>query len=336
MYVGGISKAEELCRVSFESLEAFTDLWHRSREGLRWTCPFVLPPWLNAWWSIFGADEHQPLLAVARQGEDVIGVAPLMVRGSTVAFLGDPEICDYFDFILVPGKEDLFFATLFWGLSEQGFKSFELGPLRSDSFSARFLSSFPFAGITREQSPEGVLFEMELPGSRDELLAVLSGKERHELRRKLRRLYGAGAIRFRRVDDAVEVPAAMETFFRLFTMNRAEKASFMTERMASFFRSLAFALAEDGMLRLFFLEVDEQPVASVFCFDHMGVRYLYNNGYDKAYSDLSVGLISKVLSLEAAIDDGLRYYNFLKGDEPYKRRLGGREALLTRFSATLS
>ncbi len=97
-------------------------------------------------------------------------------------------------------------------------------------------------------------------------------------------------IRFRRIDDGPYLPEAMETFLRLFTMNREDKAAFMSATMASFFRVLAFSLAEEGLLRLFSLDLDEKPVASVFCFDHQGTRYLYNNGYDHAYQGTQRGL----------------------------------------------
>jgi CelD/BcsL family acetyltransferase involved in cellulose biosynthesis len=61
------------------------------------------------------------------------------------------------------------------------------------------------------------------------------------------------------------------------------------------------------------------------------VRYLYNNGYDGAKRRWSVGLLSKVLSLKDAIETGLSRYDFLKGAEAYKQRLGGREIELLRY-----
>jgi hypothetical protein len=53
--------------------------------------------------------------------------------------------------------------------------------------------------------------------------------------------------------------------------------------------------------------------------------YLYNSGYDPTHSYLSVGLLSKVLSLKDSIDAGRNTCDFLKGAEEYKYRLGGRE-----------
>ena len=64
--------------------------------------------------------------------------------------------------------------------------------------------------------------------------------------------------------------------------------------------------------------------------------YLYNSGYDPAYSHLAVGLISKAHAIRDSIERGLTRFDFLRGEEDYKRRLGGidREVVSLRLSAT--
>lgn len=317
----------EVTPVSLDDLDA---LWRSHRSALLWSCPFALPPWLKAWWNTLG-QATEPLIAVVRQGEVLLGAAPLMVQGRTLRFLGDPSVCDYFDCVVAQGKEQAFFQTLLAYLSSHGFKKLDLGPLRPDAVTRESLVRRDLScSVEWRTEPEDVFSELNLPGTWDEFLESLDGKQRHELRRKLRRLNEAGAVRFRRADGPAQLPEAVETFLSLFGMNRKDKAAFMTGAMLSFFQVLSRSLAEEGLLRLFFLELDEQPVASVFCFDHGGTRYLYNNGYDGGYEKLSVGLLSKVLSLQAAIHDGLRTYNFLKGAELYKTRLGGKQLPMSR------
>jgi CelD/BcsL family acetyltransferase involved in cellulose biosynthesis len=58
--------------------------------------------------------------------------------------------------------------------------------------------------------------------------------------------------------------------------------------------------------------------------------YLYNNGYDERFKSLSVGLLGKLLSIRDSIRSGMRAYDFLKGAEAYKRRLGGQPVQLYR------
>jgi CelD/BcsL family acetyltransferase involved in cellulose biosynthesis len=100
--------------------------------------------------------------------------------------------------------------------------------------------------------------------------------------------------------------------------------------MAAFFRSLAEAMAEMQILKLFFLDLDGMPAAAVMCFHYDSTMYLYNNGYDNRYHSLSVGLLSKVLNIKESIHRGVKRYDFLKGDEAYKSRLGGRPVPLYR------
>jgi CelD/BcsL family acetyltransferase involved in cellulose biosynthesis len=161
-------------------------------------------------------------------------------------------------------------------------------------------------------------------------LLLLNGKHRHEVRRKLRRLLEAGRIDFKSVAEVEDAHAGMDYFLRLFKLNRPDKFAFMTDRMEAFFRCLSEEMAGCGILKLFFLEVDDTRTAAAMCFDYAGTRYLYNNGYDDRYSQLSVGNLSKVLSIQDGIRAGLKKYDLLKGAEVYKQRLGAEPVSLYR------
>jgi CelD/BcsL family acetyltransferase involved in cellulose biosynthesis len=176
--------------------------------------------------------------------------------------------------------------------------------------------------------PIDVTLELDLPDTWDEYLMMLTGKQRHEVRRKLRRLAEAGNIRYRIVEDVHEVKEEIETFLELFKSSREDKEIFMTEEMTSFFRSMTEAIAAEKMLKLYFLDVNEKPAASVICLDYNLRAYLYNNGFNVNFSSLSVGLLCKVFSIRDSIKCGKQKYDFLKGAETYKYRLGGTEVPL--------
>jgi CelD/BcsL family acetyltransferase involved in cellulose biosynthesis len=88
-------------------------------------------------------------------------------------------------------------------------------------------------------------------------------------------------------------------------------------------------------LKLYFLDLDGIPAAAVMCFDYDSTIYLYNNGYDGRFSSLSVGLLSKVLTIKESIQRGKKKYDFLKGTEEYKHRLGGKPVPLYRCQVRL-
>ncbi|MDY6878767.1 MAG: GNAT family N-acetyltransferase [Thermodesulfobacteriota bacterium] len=317
-----MTKTETSRTVTLESLDGLYDVWQRGRYPLQWDCPFVLPPFLKAWWSAFG-EGLAPHICVARQGAEAIGMAPLYIQGSVARFIGDTNVCDYQDFVMSPGRERDFFPILFEHLRLEGVTELVLGHVRGESRTLSFLAGMEESLDCRVLYEKwGTSWEIELPSTWNEFLNMLTGKERHEIRRKLRRLHEAGNITYRKVEEKGAVTEALETFLALFSSNRPDKASFMDHQMSHFFRSLARAMAEVKILNLFFLELDATPVAAVMCFNHNAATYLYNNGYDQRYAPLSVGLLSKVLSIRQSIRSGKKRYDFLKGNEDYKRRLG--------------
>ena len=130
---------------------------------------------------------------------------------------------------------------------------------------------------------------------------------------------------------------SLRTFsFTSFKKNRSDKAAFMTPGMSTFFQMMAEVLAEIDIFKLFTLDIESGPAAAVICFDYRSCRYLYNNAYNERYAALSVGYLSKVLSIRDAIESGLMTYDFLKGGEAYKQRLGGRSLPLYRCRVTLN
>lgn len=308
-----------------QSLESLTASWKDQRHRLRWDSIFVLPHWLQAWWREFGAGAEEYLCNVMEDG-DVIGIAPLMVKDGRASFIGSAAVCDYMDFVVAPGEETAFFAALLDYLRRDSIDELYLESLRADS--AAFTNLVDLArsqGHAVSCTLEDVSLALDLPPTWEEYLDMLTPKQQHEVGRKLRRLYEAGDIGYSTVEDGASVQDAMDVFLRLFRNSRTDKAAFMTAPMESFFRSIAETMAEAKVLRLSVLTINALPVAAVMCFDYNDTVYLYNSGYDPLYSYLSVGLLSKVLSIKDSINRGDKVFDFLKGAEEYKYRLGGKE-----------
>ena len=321
---------EKSYTVESETLESVFTHWQRTANFLPWDCLFVLPVWLKPWWDNFGHNSALYLLSIRREGR-IIGIAPLQRADDTVRLIGDENVCDNLDFIVAPENSADFYRILLNHLKQDGVKRLELEPVRQDSsVMAQLLPMAEKTGCRISYEGQDVSFELALPGSWDDYLALLRGKERHEIRRKLRRLYEAGPISYRLVDDASSVKEEMETFLELFRSNRADKAEFMNDQMVSFFKKLAESLKEAQILKLFFLDLDKKPIAATMCFNYHETMYLYNNGYEKRFGSLSVGLLGKVLSIKESIQSGQKTYDFLKGAEVYKGRLGGQPIQLYR------
>lgn len=321
--------------ITEESLANLNSYWTDSKQKLNWSSVFILPAWLKAWWQVFGSESEMFLRAV-RHGGEIIGIAPLRIQNDTAYFIGDTDVCDYLDFIIVPGREEEFLNALLNDLKAHDIRRLDLKHLRSDAPILTSLGKIARSlGHDIIRTQEDITMEMDLPHDWDEYLAVLSTKQRHEIRRKLRRLVEAGDIDFRFIDGDTVISETMSYFFKMFAESRQDKLEFLTERMESFFSVLAKAMAEVGLLKLGVLELDTQPVAEIMCFDFDNCRYLYNSGYDPEYDYLSVGLLSKILAIKDSIEEGRERFDFLKGAETYKYRLGGQEIPLYRCQITI-
>ena len=306
--------------LSFDSLVSPSkDLRHR----LNWDSVFVLPRWLKVWRQVFGGDFELYLFEV-KQGKNIIGIAPLMVKEGKASFIGSADVCDYMDFVVAPGKEHAFFTAVLDKLKKDGIKEMHLDSLRHDSTVMTCLVDLAKSeGCEVTVTRENVSLDLDLPSAWEEYLRTLSPKQRRETGRRFRRLEEEGDINYRVVENAE--PEILDNFFKLMRVSREDKAAFMTARMESFFRALADTMAEAKLLRFGILEISGKPVAAVMCFDYNNKVYLYNSGYDPEYGYLSVGLMSKLLSIKGSIERGRKCYDFLKGTEEYKYRLKGKE-----------
>jgi CelD/BcsL family acetyltransferase involved in cellulose biosynthesis len=126
----------------------------------------------------------------------------------------------------------------------------------------------------------------------------------------------------------------MDDFLHLMESSKHEKAEFLTPQMEHFFREMAVTLAADGLIRMYFLELDGVRVAAVLCFDCDNSLLMYNSGYDPQLSHLAVGLISKALLVKDAIEQGRACLDFLRGDERYKYDLGAQNSQVYRCTVT--
>jgi len=149
--------------ITRESFTSLTSYWTNPGQQLQWNSIFVLPTWLEVWWQEFG-DGAELYLNTIRQGEKVIGMAPLSVRENTASFIGSANVCDYLDFVVAPGMEPDFFNILLDDLRQQGVRHLNLESLRPDS---TVLTSLADIARNRDYEvlcqPEDVSLELELP-----------------------------------------------------------------------------------------------------------------------------------------------------------------------------
>ena len=321
--------------VRAETFETIWSEWERILPACVANTIFVTPWWQKVWWNNFGQGNRLWIHSV-RDGERVVGVAPLMERNGVMTFVGERDLSDYFDFPVPQGNETAFYSALCDHLADSNldWNLLDLPSLREDSPTLEYLPALAEKrGLKVEIEKEATTPVAQLPGTWDEYMAGLRKKERHELRRKLRRLERADSPHQYMCVNAECLADCMEDFFRLLRASSEEKAGFLTPGRRKFFIDIAQELSRRDQFKLYFLEVSGERVASCICFDYGESYLLYNSGYDPNYSQLSVGLLNKAFSIQAAIEEGRDSFNFLKGSERYKYDLGAEDFAVYRLTA---
>jgi CelD/BcsL family acetyltransferase involved in cellulose biosynthesis len=204
------------------------------------------------------------------------------------------------------------------------------------AFGAREMS----AGWTMNLEREDVCPVLTLPAvaTFDDYLATLSKKDRHEVRRKLRRAESKGEVR---LDDSEQPLRDLEVFIDLHQRRWGDDGLFRPtaggDASRRFFARLLELLGTDGTARLTFLTVGGTRIASGVHFETPDGYLYFNAGVDPDVRALSPGVLLVAKYIERAIASGKRRLDFLRGNEPYKYEWGAVDEpvqrLLVRRSA---
>ncbi len=125
---------------------------------------FSSPGWSELWWKHFDAGSDLHLGAIMENGS-AIGLAPLMIKDGILHFIGSDNVCDFLDFPVESGKENVFFDALLEHFTALEISSMNLTPVLPDSNVRRFLAArAQERGLTVSFSPDNVTVAMNLPG----------------------------------------------------------------------------------------------------------------------------------------------------------------------------
>lgn len=321
----------------FDLLEReWNDLLKRSFTDV----PFLRWEWQKAWWAHLGEGE---LLLIAMHAADgqLIGLAPLFrldaITHTSLNVVGCADVSDYLDVIAARGYEELVYTELVNALTDPGAPHWDKWELCNIPEASPTMSMLPEAarahGCTVTQSVQDVCPIVRLPATWEEYLAGLSKKDRHELRRKLRRAEETGGITYRITHGEDSLDADLDNFIELLIQSRPDKAEFMDESMRAFFHAAGHAAQRAGWLQLAFMEVDGIRAAAYMNFDYNRHVMVYNSGLDTArFGHLAPGVALAGWIIRHAIEQGQAVFDFLRGDEEYKYRLGATDTHVYRLS----
>lgn len=319
----------------FALREAWTALHRRVHGNL--TMSFE---WLHTWWTVYGT-QFQCRALTGWEGERLIGLFPCFresyrlphIEASRMRFLGEYSIFGEYSPLIEEGSTEPFAraaADFCLDALESrfcDFIDFHAFPSTS-SFMREWLRCMGERRVVVAHRERVVpRLRITLPADIDAHFASMHASERKNMRRKERALLRLGA-RFVSVTDPGD-RRAFEEYVALHTNLWVRKGTggyFATrDRFSDFHAEVTRRFMAEGKARLYFLEHEGHRFVAMQVFRMYDVVTGYLGGRDHTYPlmHLSPGNVLTTYAIKEAIRDGAAEYDFLTGDQPFKRRLGG-------------
>jgi CelD/BcsL family acetyltransferase involved in cellulose biosynthesis len=298
---------------------------------------FLTPEWFRCWFEHYG-EEGSPFIPIVRDaGGGLKGLLPLVLARS-----GHPRVCrivggnigDRFHPVSRPEDEEEVAAAAGEALGSAAlpWSILALDHVEVDTPWVDALARSTGARLrSLKRRPDTLpMIDLSAHSSWDAYLASRSSNLRQQVRRFRRRAAKGHSLRLRRTEHVGQLASDMERFFHLHDLRRELQggSSLSTDRARSFHLRFAASCLERGWLRLWFLELDERPIAAWYGW-RLGARYsYYNSGFDPSWSALRPGLLLLAGVIESALEEGAAEFDFLLGEEHYKLRFAEGNAIV--------
>ncbi len=305
--------------------------------------PFLRHEYLCTWWDTLGGGEWatgELFIVLARdENGSLIAIAPLFFHPErdnkrTLMLMGSYEISDYLDFIVSEKNLSEFVDKLLNLLSSDQSPDWQILVLDNIPENSPTLKVIKQAANQRGWNYSQELLHpcpyINLPGDWDTYLAMIDKKQRHEIRRKMRR---AGeyqpAVTWNFVSQEADLDQASADFLNLMAQD-PQKQAFLTPAMRIQLRETIRVAHKAGWLQLAFLEVDGDRIAGYLNFDYGRHIWVYNSGISSEYRELSPGWVLLGYLLKWANENQRVYFDFMRGDEDYKYKFGAVNRYIVR------
>ena len=328
-----------------DALESLKETWDAVYAADPEAHIFLSRAWLDAWLDTY----RSPWFVLAAQpepGAPYVAFLPLRIRVrfarprgfyNEIIFAGD-QFADYNGFLCRPEWEDAAIPAL----AERLRGAFNWAELRLDNWRVSdrrrrlFLRAFDRVKFRRHAAPPLIIDGTvdnnacpyaDLPDDWDAFLATLSANNRQKARRLLRKTDAGGAFRIT-VANAETYERDLTRLLDLWRARWAGRKGRLTGPIVDRNFSVLRQVAEQGQLFLpTFWRGDEAVAALATLIDPVKRRYLFViTGRDETFDDIPAGFLLHAYSIRHAIAHGIRTYDFLRGDEPYKYAFASQES----------
>lgn len=319
---------------TLNEFEALSGRWNAFLKETASNRIFQTWEWQYTWAKHYLGSSRLMILLVYEENH-LVGIAPLYLRSGRgfgrlrprrLAFLGGGEVgAPYLDFIIPENKKRgvVPFLLSYLYSAVKGWDIFLLDSMPADSSSLDYLYRFfSETGKVMEIIGQTCCPVIRLTGEVNDFLMMIGANERHNLRRRRRKLEEIGSVEWQRVSSSSDLEKEMTTFIALHQARwegKGERGCFQGERFSAFHREMAAVCLDRNWLRLDFLLLKGEKIAGVYGFFYEGVYSFYLPGLNPTIApDASPGRLLLCNVIEKEIGEGRVEFDLLRGDADYK------------------
>ncbi len=304
--------------------------WNALAAALPFASVFTTWEWVDTWWNHFG-ETYEPCTLFVERGEELLGVLPLAFKklgwhrdglgGRVLLYASSLELSpDHLDLIAKPEEASVCLKALvdYLHRTPAAWDVLDLSGLAAGGNLDRLFASGSLSGnrTTLSRAPY-----LALAGTFDDYLQAFSAKARYNFGRALRQLEAQGFT-------FVEVqPAEADAFFLDLYALHARRSSakgvastFQGESIARFHRELLQRTAGLGWHWNRALRGPNGMVAGIYAYLVAGRIAYYQIAIDPVWERYSPGTALIFGALRDAYASRAAEFDFLRGEEEYKRR----------------
>jgi CelD/BcsL family acetyltransferase involved in cellulose biosynthesis len=302
------------------------------------------PSFFQSWtWTGCLAEERfpDPVLVEARENGRTVALALFNRRGRTLYLgeSGDPVTdCIYVEFngvLAESGREGQLTAACLGAARAWSVPRF-VGILRrrivlSGISSATAVSAMEIGAVRRKRCLPAPF--VDVGDGENCFLESRSANTRHQLRRSDREYAATGAVTIDRADTlarAYEFLDGLATLHQASWVAREQPGAFANPFFGRFHRALIARGLERGEIDLLRIAAGSRTIGFVYNFRYRERSLAYQSGFDFAHAGRhgKPGLTCHHAAIRFAARWGASRYDFLAGDDRYKRSLSDRSELL--------
>jgi CelD/BcsL family acetyltransferase involved in cellulose biosynthesis len=320
--------------VEVRTIEKFRSLkedWNKLLSKSAFDTVFLTWEWLYTWWEKYSSRNQLHIVIFRENSKHVIGIAPFYISyektlGIPIRLLkliGSEEVCsEYLDIITHKDRTDEVIKTMVSYLQEKlvDWDILYFNDVNENSKLNEVLKQL--------RKGDNVIYQdrihttnpfITLPEREDVFFASLNHNKRSAIKRKEKKLAREHGFSFISTNEGTE--KAFHTFVTLHQKlwkSRGLPGMFKRKNFLQFHETVAKRFAENDWLHLYFLSVNGKPVASLYGFQYRDKFYYYQSGFDPDWKVFGVGKILLKHTIQEAIRNKLKEYDFLRGEADYK------------------